>query len=196
MNGIIILKPADLIRKHYQGHPLAHRVLLEHSRLVTRKALEIARNLRDTGTDVDLDFVAEAAMLHDIGMLFTHAPDLGCRGKLPYLAHGIRGHELLLVEGLPKHARVCERHTGVGLTAREIIEQGLPLPARDMLPESQEEKLICYADLFFSKTRGSRHQEKSPAEVHATLIRYGADKGDVFRGWLNQFEPGRQWEPL
>ena len=54
--------------------------------------------------------------------------------------------------GYPQHARVCERHTGAGLTKREIIEQELPLPQQDFLPETTEEKLICYADKFFSKT--------------------------------------------
>ena len=46
----------------------------------------------------------------------------------------------------------AKRHTGAGLTKKEIIEQELPLPQQDFLPETTEEKLICYADKFFSKT--------------------------------------------
>lgn len=185
---MIHLQTAALIRSYYQMNPAAHRLLLEHSRLVTKKALKIARYLAKT-TEISLDFVAEAAMLHDIGMIFTQAPDLYCFGALPYLAHGIKGHDILLAEGLPRHARVCERHTGIGLTAEEIIAQKLPLPARDLLPETLEEKIICYADLFYSKNSRDRGREKTPFEVRQGLIRYGEQKGEVFGQWQELFEP-------
>ena len=79
-------------------------------------------------------------------------------GSEPYLRHGLIGGELLRTYGsahhldLEEYARVCERHTGSGLTAGEIREQGLPLPPQDFLPETPLEKLICYADKFFSKS--------------------------------------------
>ncbi len=183
------LRPADLIRKYYEPFPQAHRLLLEHSRKVTRKALNIAHHLRRSDLPVDLAFTAEAAMLHDIGMLYTYAPELHCYGDLPYLAHGIKGCEILLAEGLPRHARVCERHTGVGLSAAEIKKQRLPLPIRDMLPETLEEKIICYADLFFSKNPHDRKREKSAVEVRDTLLHYGEEKGYIFDRWHRQFEP-------
>jgi uncharacterized protein len=182
------LRTADLLRKYYRKQPLSHQLLLEHSRMVTRKALKIARFLAKE-TAVDLDFVAQAAMLHDIGIIFTHDPDLNCFGDLPYLAHGVKGHEILLAEGLPRHARVCERHIGIGLTADEIIERKLPLPARDMLPETLEEKIICYADLFFSKNERDRGREKSPAEARQALTSHGLQKGEVFDCWRSMFEP-------
>ncbi len=181
------LHTAELIRRYYQTNPAAHELLLEHSRLVTRKSLQIAR-ARSKKIAVDLDFIAEAAMLHDIGMLFTQAPDLHCFGDRPYLAHGIMGRDILLAEGLPRHARVCERHTGIGLTAAEIIAQKLPLPAQDMLPETLEEKIICYADLFFSKNSRDRNREKTPLEVRQGLIRYGKEKAEVFDRWHQLFE--------
>ena len=56
-------------------------------------------------------------------------------------------------EGYPRHARVCERHTGTGITLAMIEERGLPLPHRDFMPETLEEQLICYADKFYSKTK-------------------------------------------
>lgn len=184
-----MVKPADLIRKYYADAPKAHQLLLEHSRHVTRKALGIGHSLIDKGYDLDIEFIAQAAMLHDIGMIFTSAPDLHCFGDLPYLAHGIKGHDILIKEGLPRHARVCERHTGTGLTAAEIVTQQLPLPARDMLPETWEEKIICYADLYFSKNLADRHREKSPAEVYKGLLRYGAAKGETFKDWIKIFDP-------
>ncbi len=180
-------RPADLIRKYYQQSPDAHQLLLDHSRLVTRKALSVSRRLSDL---FFFDFIAEAAMLHDIGILFTNAPDLYCHGDLPYLAHGIKGHDILIAEGLPRHARVCERHTGVGLTADEIRRQNLPLPQRDLLPETLEEKIICYADLFFSKNSRDRGREKNYKEVRQALIGYGAQKGDILDSWHLYFKAG------
>ena len=183
------IAPAALIRKYYHRHPKAHEILLNHSRKVTRRAVKIARKLITKGTHIDIRFLAEAAMLHDIGMIFTNTPDLGCHGDGSYLQHGIKGKELLEKEGFPQHARICERHIGVGLTAEEIRQQQLPLPARDMLPESLEEQIICYADLFYSKNEKDRNIEKSPAEIRKKLKKYGKDKVEIFDRWKQTFEP-------
>ena len=71
-------------------------------------------------------------------------------------------------------ARVCGRHTGSGLTAKEIAETDLPLPHIDFLPETLEEKLICYADKFFSKS-GDPREEKSLDRVRKSMAKFGAD---------------------
>lgn len=182
------IRPADIIRKYYNDHPLAWEILLEHSRLVTRRASKIARFLAET-RPVDLQFVAEAAMLHDIGMLRTDTPEFGCNGEGPYICHGIKGREMLEDEGLYRHALVCERHIGIGLSAAEIIRENLPLPQRDMRPKSLEEQIICYADLFYSKSMARRNQGKTPEKVKGKLAKYGAEKIPIFTGWLQQFEP-------
>ncbi|MFO7813600.1 MAG: HDIG domain-containing protein [Pelovirga sp.] len=183
------LKPADLIDRYYLPHPLARAILLDHSRQVTRRALNIARSLCQRGQNPDLQFIAEAAMLHDIGMIFTDAPDIGCHGEAPYLQHGIIGARLLAELGLPAHARVCERHTGVGLTAVEIEQADLPLPRRDLLPETLEEKIICYADLFYSKNPDELNSVKSIDKVRKKLKGFGRDKVIIFDRWLADFEP-------
>lgn len=181
--------PADLIRKYYSDYPEAHRILLSHSRKVTKKALAIGRQMKNEGHDVDLRFLAEAAMLHDIGMILTDTPDLGCHGSGPYLQHGIKGGDLLRREGLPRHADVCERHIGVGLSATEIAEKKLPLPQRDMYPISLEEQIICYADLFYSKNRTKRDIEQTPRAVRKKLLKFGEHKALVFDRWQALFEP-------
>ncbi len=185
-----ILKPADLIEKYYAHNPLAHSILVEHSRLVTRRAVTIARALKRRGLDPNLQFISEAAMLHDIGMIFTNAPEIGCHGDAPYLQHGIIGAKLLDGMGLNAHARVCERHTGVGLTAVEIIREDLPLPPCDLLPETLEEKIICYADLFYSKNPTKLHQQKSAGKIRKQLADFGTDKVQIFDLWHADFEPG------
>ncbi len=182
------IRPAELIRKYYKDNPEAMEILLEHSRKVTRRALQIARRMTQH-EELDIQFIAEAAMLHDIGMIMTDVPDLHCSGSAPYLQHGLLGAEILNKEGFPRHARVCERHIGIGLTAEEIIREKLPLPARDMIPETVEEQIICYADLFFSKGKKNRHQEKSHDKVRKNLNKYGKDKTAVFDRWQQCFEP-------
>jgi len=180
------MNPIALIEKYYPPGSLAHRVLLRHSGRVAAKALSAARRLARR-QPVDVEFVREAALLHDIGILFTKAPDLGCHGDLPYLAHGYKGRELLESEGLPRHALVCERHIGVGLSAAEIVANRLPLPARDMLPLTIEEEIVTYADLFFSKNPTENDRERTPAQVRDTLSRFGADKPAVFDAWHARF---------
>ena len=61
-------------------------------------------------------------------------------------------------EGYPRHALVCERHTGAGLSLEDIIAQNLPVPHRDMLPVSMEEQVVCFADKFYSKTHLEREK--------------------------------------
>ena len=58
----------------------------------------------------------------------------------------------------PRHALVCERHTGAGLSLKDIMDQKLPVPPREMLPVSMEEQVICFADKFFSKTHLDREK--------------------------------------
>ena len=181
--------PAKLISKYYADAPKAKKILLDHSRLVTRKALKIGRYLQSQGDSVDLEFIAEAAMLHDIGMILTDTPELGCHGKGSYLQHGIRGKEILEQEGLSRHARVCERHIGVGLTADEIKRQQLPLPPIDMQPETLEEQIICYADLFFSKGDKNPAAEKTFSAIREKLEKYGKNKVAIFEQWQKKFEP-------
>ncbi len=167
-----------IIDEYYAAMPELKALLLAHSEAVARKALECARN-RGLESTVDMKFVEEAAMLHDIGIFMTDAPSILCHGTLPYICHGIAGAGLLEAEGLPRHARVAERHTGAGLTREDIITQNLPLPHTDFLPETLEEKLICYADKFFSKS-GNPHEEKSLEKVMVQMKSHGEDTFNRF----------------
>jgi len=144
---------------------------------VGRKALAILDSA--PWLAADREFVIQAAMLHDVGIGLTHCPDLGCTGSLPYVCHGVAGRTILDNLGLQRHGLVCERHVGVGISAEQAGRQRLPLPVRDMLPLSLEERLICYADKFFSKTDNGR-QEKTVDEIIAGLVRYDADGAGRF----------------
>jgi uncharacterized protein len=167
---------AKILYRYYQpGEPIT-TLLWKHSEQVAALAVEIARN--NPHLPIDIDFLHEAAMLHDIGVFRTHAPSIHCHGSAHYIQHGIIGAELLRAEGLEAHARVCERHIGVGLTANDIIAQNLPLPHRDMLPETLEEKLVCYADNFFSKSQPDK--QRTFTQVHQSIARFGKENEDRF----------------
>ncbi len=151
---------------------------MEHGRAVADKSLLIARSVADLHPD--LTFIEEAAMLHDIGIFMTREPRLGCNGDKDYICHGYLGRELLEQEGLPAHGLVCERHVGVGLTVRDIERQNLPIPRREMLPVTLEEKIICYADKFFSKRIEALREEKGIEEVRRRIAGYGQDDLERF----------------
>lgn len=167
------MDPLKIISKYYKPGSLAYDMLTEHGRVVLNKCLEIAENIRYLSPD--LMFLKEAAMLHDIGIFLTRAPDIGCYGDKDYVCHGYLGRELLEKEGFPMHALVCERHVGVGLSTDDIISRNLPLPVREMLPLTLEEKIICYADKFYSKKTGATCLEASVEEVRKGLRKYGTD---------------------
>lgn len=158
----------SIIDKYYPAGRL-REILLAHSTQVADQACRIAT---DRNLDLDIEQVRAAAMLHDIGIFLTDAPGIECHGSEQYIRHGILGAELLRREGAPEWAaRVAERHTGAGLDSREIIEQQLPLAPRDYLPETQLERLICYADKFYSKSGAMR--QKPFDKVRASISRFG-----------------------
>ncbi len=166
-----LINPYTIIEKYYKRGSKAHKILLVHSEMVQQKALQLAERVGHLQPDIE--FIEQAAMLHDIGIFLTHAPGIGCNGLHPYLLHGPLGRELLEKEDLPRHALVCDRHTGVGLSKEDIIQQELPLPHRDMLPVSIEEKIICFADLFFGKNPRKPHKEKDMDKITTTVANYG-----------------------
>lgn len=179
------MDPLKIIQKYYEKESQSYQFLVTHSKVVTNKALEIARKVPHLNPD--LKFIEEAAMLHDIGVYLTHDPECGCTGKSPYVCHGILGKAILEKEGYPKHALVCERHIGVGLTIKDIEEQHLPLPKRDMYPMSIEEQIICFADKFFSKNEEFLTKEKSLDEIRTSLLKFGKDKVEIFAAWVKKF---------
>ena len=141
-----------------------------HSRQVADRCLAIVAKHKEL--PVDVQFMEEAAMLHDIGIYRCDAPGIHCHGTEPYLRHGPIGGDIPRAEGLPRHARVAERHTGTGLPGYE--------------PETLEEQIICYADKFYSKSRLDR--VLTVAETAQSLEKFGHDGVLKFLAWAERFE--------
>ena len=152
------MDPLLLIDKYYPEDNELKRILLKHSRSVADKALAMAR--KHPELNLDLQFIEEAAMLHDIGIFQTDAEGICCFGKYPYICHGYLGAELVRKEGFPKHALVCERHTGAGLSLQNIIQ-------------------------FFSKSK--LDHEKGIEKARKSVARYGEEGGKRFDYWCELF---------
>lgn len=173
-----------LIDKYYPKHRKVRSILLCHSNLVRDKSLLIAQNHPELSANVHL--LNDGAMVHDIGIVFTNAPGIDCFGDAPYICHGILGRKVLEENGLEHLSLFAERHTGAGLSLHEIKQQELPLPARDMVPVSIEEQIVCFADKFFSKD-ADMEREKSLSQVRRELARHGIEQVKRFDRWCEIF---------
>lgn len=167
-----------IIEKYYPDDGDLRRLLLKHSRQVADRTLLIAG--RHPEWALDKEFLEAAAMLHDIGIVRCNAPGIYCYGTEPYISHGQIGGQMLrnlndpsLCEGRTEAlARVCERHTGTGLSGWE--------------PETLEEQLICYADKFYSKS--SPDHEKTLEEAMRSLQKFGPEGVERLKAWAEKFE--------
>lgn len=179
----------SIIVKYCDGNAELQSVLLTHSRQVADRALAILAEHPEwvESGEVDPVFVEEAAMLHDIGVVLCNAPRIYCMGTHSYIEHGYLGAEILRKEGLPKHAGVAERHTGTGITIEQIVREQLPMPLQDYCPRTLEEKLICYADKFYSKTKLG--QDKPMSKIRQHMWQYGSDAVMRFDELQTLFEP-------
>lgn len=172
-----------IIEKYYTKGTKLYNIYMSHVTDVTNKALSIAHKHPELA--IDIKFLEEASMLHDIGIFMTSAPHIYCRGEYPYICHGYLGNDLLQREGFPKHGLVCERHTGAGLSLKTILKRKLPIPHRDMRPQSMEEKIICFADKFYSKSKLGK--EKSVKKIRRRLRKHGKHQVKQFDEWCEMF---------
>jgi uncharacterized protein len=117
--------------------------IISHCTKVEGVAMDLAGRISRNGTDVDLGLISAGALLHDIGRSETHG-----------IEHGVAGAKIILTdqacrsmfspERLRALARICERHIGAGLPARDAAALGLP--EEDFIPTRVEEKIIAHAD--------------------------------------------------
>ncbi len=179
-----------IIEKYYPADDELRRLLLHHSRQVADRCLQIAKNHREL--PIDTQFLEEAAMLHDIGIRWCNAPSIFCNGQQHYLRHGMIGGELLRKEGFERHARVCERHTGTGLTTVPKGKDGEPVLPPELVksgffvPDTLEEQMVCYADKFYSKSRPD--QVLTIVQTAQSLEKFGHDGVVKFLHWAEVFE--------
>ncbi|TFF88585.1 MAG: HDIG domain-containing protein, partial [Promethearchaeota archaeon] len=124
------------------------RNIIRHVKAVSKKALEIAKRIKRNGHQVNLQLVEIGALLHDIG-----------RAKTNKIEHGIEGGKIIDELGFSrKLGRIAETHLlgGIDIKYAEI----LGLPVKSYLPETIEEKIVCYADKLLKGQRDVSVQER------------------------------------
>jgi len=108
--------------------------VVDHCKTVSRFAVSVARSFQSRGINVDIQLVEIGGLLHDVGRSRTHTVN-----------HGLVGGEIARSLRLPGSlVRVIERHVGGGVPRGEAGRLGWPV--KDYLPETWEEKIVCYAD--------------------------------------------------
>ena len=150
----------SIIDRYYPEDNELKRILMIHSRQVADRCRKIAKAHPEL--KLDKEFLEEASMLHDIGIVGCNAPSIQCFGTEPYICHG-------------------------GITREQIEAQHLPLPVDiSYVPESLEEQVICYADKFYSKSDLSL--ERSVVQTAQSLEKFGEAGVKKFLQWVELFE--------
>lgn len=133
MERITEQQAIELLKK-YSNNKKAFKIVLNHSKAVQKVALRLAKKIK-----CDKKLLKTATLLHDIGRFKYFKKDI--------IKHGIYGANILRKHNLPKHAKVCERHIGAGISKKDIKDQKLPLPKKKCyIPLTKEEHIICHAD--------------------------------------------------
>lgn len=108
--------------------------VLRHVLKVSEVAKDLASKVKSKGYDVDEELVTAGALLHDIGRAVTHD-----------VSHGVIGGQIVRMRNLDERlARIVERHVGGGISSEEAVK--LKLGSMSLVPETLEEKIVCYAD--------------------------------------------------
>lgn len=134
---------------------------------------------------VDQELVKASCLLLDIGIYKLVQPDdIDTAG---YVGRGVASEELLREEGLP--AAVCDivaRHVGHALTAERIKATYLPLPARDLSPRTDEERLVNYVSKLHIRSDKPRF---TGAQTYLKFLRKYGDSYDIddFQRMINDF---------
>lgn len=149
------------------------RLVYTHCQIVEATAMQLL-DARPLPT-IDRELVHVGCLLHDIGAYEVLENGQFVAG----VRHGIIGEEILKREGLPEVIwRFTSHHTGVGLTAQDVTDQGIPIPVADYTATTDEERLIMYADKFHSKS----HPPTEPPFfctfewLHDSIQKFGPDK--------------------
>jgi len=133
------------------------RSVIEHCKIVSKFAVKVGRAFEKKGVKVDLQLIEVGALIHDIGRSKTHTVD-----------HALVGAQIARSFGLPNSiVKIIERHAGGGIPKEEAKLLGWPM--RDYLPETLEEKIVCYAD---KRVEGLR-----TLPIERTLRTYAASLG-------------------
>jgi uncharacterized protein len=127
--------------------------------------MRIALVYKAKGYKVDVRLVEAGALLHDLG-----------RGQTHGIEHGFVGGQTARRLGMPMElAHIIERHVGAGLTTDEARRNNLPRGS--YVPETLEEKIVCYADKLIE----GAHEVGIDSTIDNFIDELGADHQAIRR---------------
>ena len=174
-----------LQNEFYPEGTLRRQKLIPHALVVARTVEKIiACNPK---LQIDKQLAINGAYIHDVGIVYTHAPKLGCNGEFPYIRHGILGGHVLRQHNLSEYATFCERHVGMGLSPQFAAEKQFPQPYVEMMPQTIEEIVVCYADKFFSKSAEDMEKPEPLEMIRKEIGNYGGTALTTFDKWCDKF---------
>ena len=154
--------------------------MVEHARLVRDTALFLG-SIHPGGEGIDRGILELGAILHDVGR---------CRAKRT-VEHGIVAGEMIREARFPEAvARIAERHMGVGLQREEARHLGLP--DHDFVPETIEERIVCYADNLLSYLPDESRHELCDSD--AAIARFTEELGEGYGRRVRTFMLGLEQE--
>ncbi len=132
--------------------------IMFHCIQVSMKATELAEKINMSAQNVDTALCTIGGLLHDVGRIKTHT-----------IFHGLEGAKIIRKKKWPESlALIAERHIGGGISQKETIELGFP--AKNYLPVTLEEKIVCYADKLFIYTYDDQNRIIEWKEVQSCLM--------------------------
>jgi uncharacterized protein len=154
--------------------------ILEHAKIVHDAALFLAGLLAES-VIIDRRIIALGAILHDVGR----------SRAVRVVEHGIRSGEIIRENGFPEQvARIGETHIGVGITRDEAKILGLP--DRNLVPETIEERIVCYVDnLLYYIPEENRHELR---DTEAVVERFNRELGEAYGIRSREFMEGMEKE--
>lgn len=100
------------------------------------------------GRPVDEQAVVVGALLHDIGRTQTQT-----------VSHGHVGAGILEKEGVDDVVvEIVRRHVGAGISPEEAVSLGFP--PGDYVPETLEQKIVCFADKMLDGDKARPFEEE------------------------------------
>ena len=173
---------SDITELHQKYAPdeVALESVWTHCQIVRDICLQVCNGM----TDINVELITAGALLHDIGAYKFYID--GVIQLENYITHGLLGYELMQKEDLDEAVcRFALLHTGIGISKQEVIDRKLPLPVRDYIPETVEERIVMYADKFHSKPKPSFNTAAWYAEY--TRSRFGEGEDEKFMKLVEEF---------
>ena len=171
-----------LIDKYYADTPRLRNFYGFIAAQVADRCLKIAVLHPELG--LDKAFLEEAALLHDIGILHTHAPGILCTGDAPYICHGYLGAEMLRAEGFRVTPGCASVIPVRGFRAKKLQRRVCLYLCRIIIRRLwRNSSSVMRINLFqIPSQRG-----KTPEQALKSVSKYGEDGARRFRHWMELF---------